>query len=274
MIGLENVSFSYPEKGNVLHGLDLHIAEGEFVCILGANGSGKSTLAKLIAGALSPSTGRVTINGLDVTSAAKLRDAHTMVGLVMQNPENQLVASLVEDEVAFGPENLGLESASIRRRVTWALQQVALSGFEPHAVASLSGGQKQRLAIAGILAMQPRIIVLDEASSMLDPQGRKQLMQVCKQLHEQGLTIVMITHFMEEAASAQRLIVLDEGHVATQGKPEDILTQKSLLESLSLEQPFAVQLAEELRRQGLDIAPCCTNEQIACALLRLKEADR
>ena len=211
MITFSDVSFTYTGDSYVLQDLNLTIEKGQFVCVLGANGSGKSTFSKLINALLLPDKGTVTTKGMDTSDPEYTFLIRSSAGSAFQNPDDQLVASLVENDVAFGPENLGIENPELRERVTKALAQVGLSGYELRETTALSGGQKQRVAIAGILAMNPEILILDEASAMLDPRGRRGLMRVCKELHAQGMTIVMITHFMEEAAEADRIIVLEKG---------------------------------------------------------------
>lgn len=257
MIDFESVSFTYDGTSYVLKDVELTIPRGQFLCILGANGSGKSTLAKHINALLLPDKGCVRINGMNTNNPAQLFDIRKMAGMVFQNPDDQLVASLIENDVAFGPENLGLPSDEIRRRVTKALVQVGLHGFETTETAELSGGQKQRVAIAGILAMQPDIIVFDEASSMLDPRGRKGLMRICHELHEAGMTIVMVTHYMEEAAQAERIVVLQKGELYLDGTPNEIFAQAEQLMDLNLEVPFACHLAHDLRQHNfpLEVTP-------------------
>ena len=255
MISCSRVAFTYDGERLVLKELDTHINAGEFVCILGGNGSGKSTLAKHFNALLEPDQGTVLINGMDTADSQLVYAIRSTAGMVFQNPDDQIVASLVEDDVAFGPENLGVETPQIVKRVRAALQEVGLVGFEKHETHALSGGQKQRVAIAGVLAMQPRVLILDEASSMLDPRGRKGLMRVCKELNARGMTIVMITHFMEEAAQADRVIVLNKGRIACEGAPEDVLTRADLLENLNLELPFPCSFALELQKHGLPVRP-------------------
>ncbi len=262
MITSSNLGFTYDGERFALRGVDFSVAEGEFVCILGGNGSGKSTLAKHINALLVPDEGSMQVCGLDTSDPDALYQIRSTAGMVFQNPDDQLVASLVEDDIAFGPENLGVEPAEIARRVKDVLDEVGLMGFERHDTHALSGGQKQRVTLAGVLAMHPRILVLDEASSMLDPRGRKGLVRVCRELHEQGMTIVMITHFMEEAASADRVIVLDQGRVALEGTPDEVLVRTDVLGRLNLEVPFACEFALLLREQGLNLRPCVHESQV------------
>ena len=253
MIECRGVSFSYDGAAPALDGIDLNIEDGEFFCILGGNGSGKSTFAKHLNALLQPDTGTVCVNGMDASDPELVYDIRSTAGMVFQNPDDQLVATLVEDDVAFGPENLGVESAQIAQRVREALKAVGLVGFERHETHALSGGQKQRVALAGVLAMEPRVLILDEASSMLDPRGRKGLMEACHALHERGMTIVMITHFMEEAAEADRVAVFQAGRVAMLGTPEEILTRADELARLNLDMPASCCLGRVLRAKGVPI---------------------
>lgn len=253
MIECRGVSFSYDGAVPALDGVDLNIEDGEFFCILGGNGSGKSTFAKHLNALLQPDAGTVRINGMDASDPELVYDIRSTAGMVFQNPDDQLVATLVEDDVAFGPENLGVPSAQIAQRVREALKGVGLVGFERHETHALSGGQKQRAALAGVLAMEPRVLILDEASSMLDPRGRKGLMKACHALHDRGMTIVMITHFMEEAAEADRVAVFRAGRVAMLGTPEEILTRADGLVELNLDMPASCCLGMALRAKGVPV---------------------
>lgn len=253
MIECRGVSFSYDGAVSALDGVDLNIEDGEFFCILGGNGSGKSTFAKHLNALLQPDAGTVRINGMDASDPELVYDIRSTAGMVFQNPDDQLVATLVEDDVAFGPENLGVPSAQIAQRVREALKGVGLVGFERHETHALSGGQKQRVALAGVLAMEPRVLILDEASSMLDPRGRKGLMKACRALHDRGMTIVMITHFMEEAAEADRIAVFQAGRVAMLGTPEEILTRADELAELNLDMPASCRLGMALRAKGVPV---------------------
>lgn len=253
MIECRGVSFSYDGAAPALDGVDLNIEDGEFFCILGGNGSGKSTFAKHLNALLQPDAGTVRINGMDASDPELVYDIRSTAGMVFQNPDDQLVATLVEDDVAFGPENLGVPSAQIAQRVREALKGVGLVGFECHETHALSGGQKQRVALAGVLAMEPRVLILDEASSMLDPRGRKGLMKACRALHARGMTIVMITHFMEEASEADRVAVFRAGRVAMLGTPEEILTRADELAQLNLDMPASCCLGMELRAKGVPV---------------------
>ena len=269
MIECRGISFSYDGTAKALDGIDLNIADGEFFCILGGNGSGKSTFAKHLNALLQPDAGMVRIDGMDASDPELVYDIRSTAGMVFQNPDDQLVATLVEDDVAFGPENLGVPSAQIAQRVREALKGVGLVGFERHETHALSGGQKQRVALAGVLAMEPRVLILDEASSMLDPRGRKGLMKACRALHERGMTIVMITHFMEEAAEADRVAVFRAGRVAMLGTPEEILTRADELAQLNLDMPESCRLGRSLRAKGV---PVCAQVREADMVAEIAQA--
>lgn len=269
MIECRGVSFSYDGAVPALDGVDLNIEDGEFFCILGGNGSGKSTFAKHLNALLQPDAGTVRIDGMDASDPELVYDIRSTAGMVFQNPDDQLVATLVEDDVAFGPENLGVPSAQIAQRVREALKGVGLVGFERHETHALSGGQKQRVALAGVLAMEPRVLILDEASSMLDPRGRKGLMKACRALHDRGMTIVMITHFMEEAAEADRVAVFRAGRVAMLGTPEEILTRADELAQLNLDMPASCCLGRALREKGV---PVCAQAREADMVAEIVQA--
>lgn len=269
MIECRGISFSYDGAVPALDGVDLNIEDGEFFCILGGNGSGKSTFAKHLNALLQPDAGTVRINGMDASDPELVYDIRSTAGMVFQNPDDQLVATLVEDDVAFGPENLGVPSAQIAQRVREALKGVGLVGFERHETHALSGGQKQRVALAGVLAMEPRVLILDEASSMLDPRGRKGLMKACRALHDRGMTIVMITHFMEEAAEADRIAVFQAGRVAMLGTPEEILTRADELAQLNLDMPASCCLGRSLRAKGV---PVCAQVREADMVSEIAQA--
>ncbi|BAK45215.1 hypothetical protein EGYY_21250 [Eggerthella sp. YY7918] len=271
MIDCTELEFTYDGDRLALAGVDLSVKSGEFICILGGNGSGKSTLAKHLNALLLPDKGTVMVDGYNTAEARDVYRIRSTAGMVFQNPDDQLVASLVEDDVAFGPENLGVETAELAQRVRDALKEVGLVGFEKHETHALSGGQKQRVAIAGVLSMQPKILILDEASAMLDPRGRRGLMRVCKELNARGMTIVMITHFMEEAAEADRVVVLDRGAVACLGTPQEVLVRTDVLADLNLEVPFAADLAYKLQQRGVDVPLCVEEEQLANVLVNTLE---
>lgn len=254
LIELKNVSYRYRET-IALANLSLQVNSGEFLAIIGPNGSGKSTLAQHLNGLLLPTEGEVLVDGISTTKADsdQIWEIRRQVGMVFQNPDNQLVATTVEEDVAFGPENLGLPSTQIRERVDWALSQVGMSHLsraEPH---KLSGGQKQRVAIAGVLAMKPKCIVLDEPTAMLDPQGRLEVWETLGGLQKQGISIILVTHFMEEAAMAQRILVLSQGRVALCGSPQEVFSQGEELTGLGLELPQIAELSHELRKSGIPV---------------------
>ncbi len=256
VITFENVDFSYPgDEYKSLDGVSLEIEKGEFVAVLGHNGSGKSTLAKHMNAILVPDSGKVTVFGMDTADEDKTIDIRRRVGMVFQNPDNQIVANVVEDDVAFAPENLGLEPAEIRRRVDDALRQVGMYEFRTHAPHLLSGGQKQRVAIAGVIAMEPDIIVLDEPTAMLDPQGRREVIATVTRLcREKGLTIVLITHHMDECIGADRLVIMSNSRIIRDGTPTEVFSDTALMDAEGLDVPETVRLTKELREAGLDIS--------------------
>ena len=269
-IEVKDLAFQYPgpeeePEIRVFQNLNLTIEQGSFVAILGRNGCGKSTLAKEFNGINLPSGGAVYVFGLDTAKEENLIPIRRTVGMVFQNPDNQIVASVVEEDVAFAPENLGIEPKEIRRRVDSALKEVGMYEYRTHAPHLLSGGQKQRVAIAGVIAMEPRCIVLDEPTAMLDPQGRREVMDTVLELNrEKGITVVLITHHMDEAARAGRVIVLDSGRVAADGTPQEVFSQVELLHSLGLAAPETTELMWELNRQGYDL-PLDVLDTEACA---------
>lgn len=248
-IKVDNVSFSYDDN-RVLNNISLSVQEGEFVALLGHNGCGKSTMAKLFNVLLSPQSGTVTIDGITAETEDDIYEIRSRVGLVLQNPDNQLVATVVEEDVAFGPENLGVPPQEIRRRVDSALKAVDMYEYRSHAPHKLSGGQKQRVAIAGIIAMEPRCIVLDEPTAMLDPKGRQEVMDTIRHLNKSmGITIVLITHYMDEAVQADRVIVMDKGSILTQGTPRQVFSKVELLKEHSLDVPQSVELMYTLKNK-------------------------
>lgn len=259
MIQTEHMSHTYQdESGNVVYALDdvsLAIRKGEFVSIIGTNGSGKSTLAKHFNVLLTPSKGAVTVLGMDTKDPKNLWDIRQHVGMVFQNPDNQIVAAVVEEDVAFGPENLGVEPSEIRRRVDEALDSVNMTDYALHSPGLLSGGQKQRIAIAGVLAMKPDCIVLDEPTAMLDPVGRKEVLETVHRLNkEEGITIVYITHFMEEAVTSDRVVVMKNGKLLHDGTPREIFSQVPMLKELGLDVPVAAEVAAKLRLDGVSLS--------------------
>ena len=253
-ISLDHVSFSYKaDAPNVLDDICLDIEAGQFVAVLGANGSGKSTLAKHINALLVPTAGRVMVGGRDTHREEDVLAIREAAGMVFQTPDNQAVASIVRDDVAFGPENLGLAPDEIRARVDEALAVVAMQGHAEEEIANLSGGQKQRIAIAGMLAMRPRILILDEPGAMLDARGRRGITRVAHELNAGGMTVVLITHFMEDALGADHVVVLDAGRIALEGTPDEVFTDAAALRALRLELPFSIRLAEDLRKRGFEV---------------------
>jgi energy-coupling factor transport system ATP-binding protein len=265
-IKIENISISYEEddggKTSVLKNINLEIKKGEYLAVLGHNGSGKSTLAKLLNMILEPDSGKIYIDGKDITDPNMTEDdvfnLRKKVGMVFQNPDNQLVATIVEDDVAFGPENLGIESSEIRKRVDEALAVVGMSEYAKGEPARLSGGQKQRIAIAGILAMKPDCMIFDESTAMLDPLGRRDIMNTIEKLNrEHGITIIMITHYMDEAARANRIVVLDDGEVLMDGTPVEIFSKPEKLEKCGLDVPQCVSVVHTLKKYGINIEGEC-----------------
>ncbi len=260
IIRFENVHFTYPEEEKEsLCGVDLAIEQGSFVAVLGHNGSGKSTLAKHMNAILLPSSGKVLVRDMDTADESKLLDVRRTVGMVFQNPDNQIVANVVEDDVAFAPENLGVPSEEIRARVDAALRQVGMYDFRMHAPHLLSGGQKQRVAIAGVLAMEPQVLVLDEPTAMLDPQGRLEVIQTVTRLcREKGMTVVLITHHMEECIGADRLLIMSRGGIVADGSPEAVFSQVELMEREGLDVPETTRVLHELGlpTEALDTGSC------------------
>ncbi|MBR4990535.1 MAG: energy-coupling factor transporter ATPase [Oscillospiraceae bacterium] len=259
IIVTEHLAYTYPGMDNmpgvaVFKDLNLSIEEGTFVAVLGMNGCGKSTLAKHFNSILLPSGGRVLVCGIDTANEDRLMVVRRNVGMVFQNPDNQIVANVVEEDVAFGPENLGIASPEIRNRVDKALKQVGMYEYREHAPHLLSGGQKQRIAIAGVIAMEPKCIVLDEPTAMLDPRGRREVMETVRRLNrEKGITVVLITHHMDEAAQADRVVVMHKGSVAADGAPEDVFSQVELLHRIGLAAPDSVELCWQLKQEGFDL---------------------
>ena len=273
-ISLQDVYFEYestdeaPPK-EVLHGVSLSVRKGEFVALLGHNGSGKSTIAKHMNAILLPSGGKVYVAGMDTADENLLTDIRRTVGMVFQNPDNQLVATIVEEDVAFGPENLGIPSAEMRQLVEDALKAVGMYEYRRHAPHKLSGGQKQRVAIAGIIAMRPKCIVFDEPTAMLDPRGRQEVMDAIDNLVKKlGITVVLITHYMDEAAKADRVIIINDGRLLMEGKPNEVFSHIDMLREHHLDVPQATELAQYLRSEGYDIPDdVLTPEECARAIL-------
>ena len=252
----------------VLKGVNLDIQKGEFVALLGHNGSGKSTIAKMFNAMLLPAGGKVYVEGMDTLDESLVYEIRRRVGLVLQNPDNQLVASIVEEDVAFGPENLGIAPEEIRRRVDDALKAVEMYDYRLNAPYKLSGGQKQRIAIAGIIAMQPECIVLDEPTAMLDPRGREEVLRTIHKLNrEKGITMVLITHYMDEAVQAGRVVVMDDGQILLQGTPKEVFSHVELLKQHKLDVPQATELIYRLRASGYPLPECVLNEEDCVAAL-------
>lgn len=258
IVQIENLVFNYHKDDNeepvkAIKNVSLEIERGSFTAVLGKNGSGKSTLAKNLNGLLIPSDGVIYVNGYDTADDEHIWDVRQSAGMVFQNPDNQLVSAIVEDDVAFGPENLGIEPSEIRKRVDKALADVNMSAFKDKSPHLLSGGQKQRIAIAGVVAMKPECIIFDEPTAMLDPMGRNEIMSIIEELNGEGITVILITHFMEEAVRADRVIVMHDGEVFLDGTPEEVFSQQEKIKSVNLDVPPAVELAAKLREQGIDV---------------------
>ena len=272
-IQTQQVRFTYDPNAvdakEVLHGIDLEIEEGQFVALLGHNGCGKSTMAKLFNGMLLPTAGKVLVDGMDTSDESLQLQVRRQVGLVQQNPDNQLVAGVVEEDVAFGPENLGVPPQEIRRRVDAALKAVDMYEYREHAPHKLSGGQKQRVAIAGVIAMETKCIVLDEPTAMLDPRGRKEVMDTIQYLNrEKGITIVLITHYMDEAVQAGRVVVMDEGEILMDGTPREVFSQVEVLKRHDLDVPQATELCYRLKAAGIPLPSLPLGEAECAAMFR------
>ena len=285
MVKAEGLTYAYTRLTETDHGteekkitaleqVDIEIEKGEFIVVLGHNGSGKSTFAKHINALLQPTGGTLWVKGMDTRQEEKVWDIRQTAGMVFQNPDNQLVATVVEEDIAFGPENMGIEPKEIRRRVDDALATVRMSEFAAYTPSKLSGGQKQRIAIAGVLAMKPDCIVLDEPTAMLDPVGRKEVMETIERLNrEEGITIILITHYMDEAVRGDRVYVIDDGHLVMQGHPKEIFAQVETLKGYGLDVPQVTETAYLLRKEGIDLpGDILTIEEMVGALCQLKSA--
>lgn len=279
MVKAKEVTFEYTSEDEnnkkphkALNSVNMTVREGEFITILGHNGSGKSTMAKLINALLLPNEGTVLVNGLDTKDSLKIWEIRQTAGMVFQNPDNQIIATVVEEDVAFGPENLGVESDIIKKRVKEAIESVEMTEYSKHSPNKLSGGQKQRIAIAGILAMKPKCIILDEPTAMLDPSGRKEVINTIKKLNkEEGITIILITHFMEEAIESDKVIVMDEGNITLEGTPEEVFVQIETMKDLGLEVPHVTELAFNLNKKGINIPVNILNiKEMVDAICQLK----
>ena len=275
-IRFNHVSYEYPSEDSpvlAVKDVSLEIEDGSFVCICGENGSGKSTLAKLLNGLLQPTRGEVTVDGATTSTEEEsaLFAIRQKVGMVFQNPDNQMIASIIEDEIAFGPENLGVPREEIEERITYALEAVGMTEHRHHTPYKLSGGQKQRIAIAAVLAMRPEVLVLDESTAMLDPKGRREVLKVAHELHDKHITVILITHFMEEAVQADRVIVMNHGAVVMDDTPEKVFRDRAALERYDLELPIADDIASKLIEAGIDIPDrIYTERELAEALCRSK----
>ncbi|WP_160678912.1 energy-coupling factor transporter ATPase [Clostridium sp. C8-1-8] len=277
MVECKDLTFKYingesGEEKYAINGVDLDVKKGEFLVVLGHNGSGKSTIAKHINALLLPSGGKVYVDGIDTSDVNNTWEVRKRAGMVFQNPDNQMVATIVEEDVAFGPENLGVEPSEIRKRVDESLKKVEMYEYRKHAPHLLSGGQKQRIAIAGILAMRPQCIVLDEPTAMLDPIGRKEVINTIKDVNKNyGITIILITHYMDEAAEADRIVVMDQGKIIIEGLPKEVFSQVETMKKIGLDVPQVTELAYELKNSGIDISTKILNvDEMVDALCQLE----
>lgn len=277
MIKCNDLLFKYSvnegeEEFYAVNGVSFDVKKGEFLVVLGHNGSGKSTIAKHMNALLLPSSGTVIVDGLDTSDEANLWNIRAKAGMVFQNPDNQIVATIVEEDVAFGPENLGVEPSEIRKRVDESLEKVGMTEYKRHAPHLLSGGQKQRIAIAGILAMKPDCIIFDEPTAMLDPSGRKEVLANIKEINEKyGITIILITHYMDEAAKADRVIVMDKGKIILEGVPRDVFSKVETMKKVGLDVPQVTELCYELQKAGIDITTKILNvDEMVNALCQLR----
>lgn len=271
VISVKDVTFKYEgAELPVINNLSLSVNKGEYLCVLGENGSGKSTLARLINGLLTPNSGRVAVYGFDTKDKDKQFEVRKRVGMVFQNPDNQMVATMVEDDIAFGPENLGVPSKEIGERIDFALKSTNMENFRFSQGQKLSGGQKQRVAIAGVLAIMPEVLILDESTSMLDAKGRKEVLDVVKELNDKGMTVITITHYMDEAVNASRVVVLSKGEIVKDGKPSEIFKDSNELVSYGLELPRSTYIANKLIKKGLPLKEgILTAEELSEELCKL-----
>ncbi len=270
IIEAQNLKYSYSgQEGCAIKDVSFTVARGEFISVIGHNGSGKSTLARLINGLLEPDGGKLTVLGMDVCDGKNAVEVRKHVGVVFQNPDNQMVASIVEDDIAFGPENIGVEREEIGKRIDWALSAVGMEQYRHSTPARLSGGQKQRIAVAGVLAIKPDVLILDESTAMLDPKGRREVIEVVRRLNrEEGMTVILITHFMEEALLAERTIVMNRGEIALSGTPEEIFKRGDALETFNLSLPRISVICKNLRAAGMEIADVLKPEELALEILK------
>ncbi len=274
IITIKDVSFNYVTGEQISRGVknvNLEIERGSFVVLLGHNGSGKSTLAKLLNGFLTPTEGEIIVDGINTADESKIFDLRSRVGMVFQNPDNQMVASIIEDDLAFGPENLGVEREEIGRRINWALDIVNMSEHRHRTPTKLSGGQKQRIAIAAVLAMLPNILILDESTAMLDPKGRSEVLETAHKLNkEENMTVILITHYMDEAIDADGIVVMNDGEVILDGAPSEVYQQTDVIRRAGLELPVAARVSEKLIERGYPIKFCLTDKELAEELCQLK----
>ena len=274
IIRFDNVSYSYDEEAEgkdakALNNISLTVKKGEFIAVVGHNGSGKSTLAKHINALLLPDSGTVWVNEFDTSDEENLWKVRQSAGMIFQNPDNQIVATIVEEDVAFGPENLGINREEIRKRVDWALESVDMTGYAGKAPHMLSGGQKQRVAIAGVIAMHPDIVIMDEPTAMLDPMGRGEVMAAAKKLHSEGVTVILITHFMDEAAECERIVVMNDGNIVLDDKPEKIFEQSEYLSKLDLDVPAMIKLSDMLEDEDIKTSKSASIGNMAEELCQL-----
>lgn len=269
-VELKNVSFKYEDDGaTIINDLSMTVEKGQFVAVIGKNAGGKSTLAKLVNGLIAPLSGRVTVLGADTTDEKKLFEIRKSCGIVFQNPDNQMVASIVEDDIAFGPENIGVKREEIAERIDFALKATGTEQFKTQMASKLSGGQKQRVAIAGVLAIKPEILIMDESTSMLDPRGRNEVMSIVKKLNDEGMTVIIITHYMDEVVDCDKVFVMDGGKITAEGTPEEIFNNQAVLNSAGLELPISAKIALKLKERGVDVGTPLTKEQLKEALWTL-----
>lgn len=270
VIELKNLKFSYDEQTPVLNGVNLEVEEGEYLAVIGRNASGKSTLARLVNGLIAPDFGEITVLGMDATKKENLFEIRKNVGIVFQNPDNQTVASIVEDDIVFGPENIGVPREEIAKRLDFALKETGTYEFKDSMASKLSGGQKQRVAIAGVLAIKPKILILDESTSMLDPKGREEVTSVVKKLNrEEKMTVITITHYMDEVVDCDRVALLYDGVIQKTGTPKEIFTDSDLLKKAGMEPPVAMKICQNLKKDGIDIPDCLSKEELLQNLLKL-----
>lgn len=274
VIELKNLKFSYDEQTPVLKGVNLEVEEGEYLAVIGRNASGKSTLARLVNGLIAPDFGEITVLGMDATKKENLFEIRKNVGIVFQNPDNQTVASVVEDDIVFGPENIGVPREEIAKRLDFALKETGTYEFKDSMASKLSGGQKQRVAIAGVLAIKPKILILDESTSMLDPKGREEVTSVVKKLNrEEKMTVITITHYMDEVVDCDRVALIYDGVIQKTGTPKEIFADSDLLQRAGMEPPVAMKICQNLKKEGINIPDCLSKEELLQNLLKLTSSN-